>query len=144
MGVFELYFLALHSTLLVALAWSGRTALTVDLLLIKKFLLNLVEGLGELEVLFGGWLYNFHGEGSSALDGIVLDGPVVDDDELSEEGFTLMKSLLSLMIARPRGIFSYLQIYLVSWEVEVQLWSRIRVLRRVPVRSTELTKIRMP
>lgn len=54
-----------------------------------------------------------------------------------------MGSILSLMSASGRGRLSSLHIYRVSWEVEVQLWSRMRVLRRVPVWSTELTKMRI-
>jgi len=54
-----------------------------------------------------------------------------------------MDSVLSLIMARLRGMPNYLQIYLVSCEVELQLCNKIRVLWRVPVVSVELTKMRI-
>ena len=143
MWVFELNLAILRRSLLGAFARIGWAVLTFYLLLIEKLFLNLIKWLSQLKILVCTWLYNFHSKGTTTFYRVVLNEPIVNNDKLHITGFTFMISLLSLMRAKLRGILSYLHIYLVSWEVEAQLWSRMRVLRRLPVWSTELIKIRI-
>lgn len=61
-----------------------RTVLTL-IIFVEQFLLNLVEWFSYIQVFLGSRLDDFEGEGSATFDGVVLDGPVIDYDELSEE-----------------------------------------------------------
>lgn len=115
---------------------------------------GLGEGAGEgffLEVLFVDGLESIREvavdgleeEDAAVADGVVFEGPAFEDSELCGGRRTLWGSSLRVITTAVRLTASSLQTWRRRMVVLVQLWRVSLVLRRVPVRSQQLTKTRI-
>ena len=82
-------------------------------------------------------------EDAAVADGVVFEGPAFEDDKLCGGRRTLWGSSLRVSTMAVRLTVSSLQTWRRRVVVLVQLCRVILVLRRVPVRSQQLTKTRI-